>query len=226
VEIQYNKKKKDMKSDPLVDSISASRDFIQKNNRQIITFLTIVVLVAGAYFLYSSLQKQRSARAQEAFGKAMVSFSGQDAQKTAELLSAVIDNYKGTAQAAYSAYLLGSELLKRNQTEQAIDKLSIAASSGRKAGFVGAAALEGISVAYEAQGNPSEALRYLDKAIAEKSLGYRVPQLKWKKALLLKSSQSFSEATALCDDLLTDTLAVDLHQKVKNLKTELNILAQ
>jgi len=223
VNIQYSKKKEELRHDPVMESIIRAKQFVEQRASYFTGGLIAVLFVVAFVFIYQSMRKSSVEKAQEAFGRAMSAFSSRDEEKAIELLTVVSDNHKHTPQAVYSAYILGTIFINRGQHDQAIEWLKLAVSKRTDVGFAGAAALEALATAYEAKEDYDNAIAYGEKALNDRRLSYRRPEIRWKLALMQKNLNRFDEARRFCDQVLADTLAVDLHQRVRNLRVEMDL---
>jgi tetratricopeptide (TPR) repeat protein len=220
VNITYSKKKQEMRHDPVMESIMGAREWLVKN-RTVVTSATFGVLfVAIIAMVLFSVRTASMQKAQEAFGRAMVAYVDRDEAKAVELLTSVADNNKHTPQAAYSAYLLGSLYLAQDKYDEAIEWLQSVASR-HDAGFVPGEALEALGMAYEGKGDLQNAVKYYGKALGDDRVAYRQDAVRWKLALIKQQQKEYGEATALCQKILADTLAADLHPKAEQLIAEI-----
>jgi tetratricopeptide (TPR) repeat protein len=233
VDIQYSKKKQEMRSDPVMEFIIRAKDFFVGQGNVMMGVAVGALLVLGALMIYNSVKKSSVHKAQEAFGKALIAYESASSNapgaltldKAVEGFKTVVDNNKNSPQAIYSAYILGHIFLRQQRYDEAITWFNAAVSGSAQTGFVGASALEGLASCYEAKGNLQEALNFLKKAADDGRLRYRGPELAWKAALISKELRSFGDAKQFCQKIIADTVsaAAAFKQKAENLLTEIRI---
>jgi tetratricopeptide (TPR) repeat protein len=228
LEIKYSKKKQEIRKDPFLDFLSTAKEFVDKNTNTLIGAGVAFCLVLAGIWVYNFITKSNEEKAQEAFGRAMVSYNSKDEKKAIEDFKTVVDNYKNSPQASYSAFILGTIFLQGGKPDEAITWYKSAESKSTRTGFVGADALEGLASCYEAKGNREEALDCLKKAMEDGRVQFRFPALAWKATLLCKDLGRVSEAREYCRKILADTMvqAGAYRQKAENVLTELQILAK
>lgn len=223
MEIKHNKKKQEMRRDPVLEGIVKAKELATENSNRLIVILAAILLAAGGYFAYTHVKKQSIGKAQEAFGAAMIAYSARDTAKAVETLTLVVDNHRGTPQAGYAAYLLGDMYLGAGKYDQAIKWLDIA-TRRTNAGFVSGEALEALAVCYEATGDLEQAVEYYRLALGDERISYRFPAIRWKLALVLFRSDQPDEAKRYCEELVGDTLAGEYRAKAENLLAENRLL--
>jgi tetratricopeptide (TPR) repeat protein len=146
----------------------------------------------------------------------MIAFNAHEYDKAIELFRNVADSYRSTVQGIQGAYMLGSILYEKEKYDEAITWYTVASKGGEKADFIAGQAIEGIALCYEAKGDVKSAISYLETALKDESIKFRHSAIKWKLALLTKNSD-INRAKLLCNELVSDTLAKDFHQKAENL---------
>lgn len=219
--IEYNKHKAELRDDPLVDALSVAKEFVGRKSRELSVGAVAVLIVVVGILVFLQVQAGARRKADEAFGKALAVYTAGDIQKSIDALTDVANEYKGTPHAAYSAYVLGSALVQAERFDEAIDWFEVASKGSNSAGFIPAAAIDGLSIAYEGKGDFEQALSYGRKALADKRISYRHAHLRWRMALLSSALKDNSQAIQFCSEIVSDTLAVSYHQKAKNLVAEL-----
>ncbi len=219
--IEYSKKKHDLRSDPLVEFLAKAKAFVTAHGKNLTVVVVGAAIVVAGAVLFAQMRAAAQKRADAAFGRALEYYESSDRQKAILELGDVANEYRGTPHAAYAAYLLGMTLIEENRPAEALEWFDVASKGAPGAGFVPAAALEGLSMAYEAQGDYQQALAYAQKALDDKRLAHRHPHLRWRMALLNAQLSNTSQALALCRAIESDTLAMALHQKARNLEAEL-----
>lgn len=207
MEIKYSKKKQEIRQDPFMDFLARAKDFTAAKSNTLTGIGIAICLVVAGVVVYGYLQRSGEEKAIEAFGKAMVAYESGDQARAVEALRTVVDNSKNTPQSVYSAYLLGSVLLRQGKYDEAITWFNSAVSGSSKAGFVAADAQEGLAGCFEAKGSRDQALACLSKAVADPRIGYRRATIAWKAALLCREMARTSEAEGYCKTIETDTTA-------------------
>jgi tetratricopeptide (TPR) repeat protein len=219
VEISYNKKKQELRSDPLVDSLLDAKKLLREHGRNIGIGVVGGLIVALVVVVWVQMRSSAQLSSEESFGRAMAAYDEQQYDKALSLFDSTANEHKGTPHAAYAAYMAGSLLLDKEQYDAAIAWFGMAAS-GRSTGFVGAAALEGLSSAWEGKGDLSKALEYGRKALADSRLSFRHPALRWRLALISRELRDYDQVTSYCQQIIDDTLAAAYQQKAQNLVAE------
>ncbi len=220
--IQQNKKKKEIKEDPVLEGVLRAKEYISKNSTTLIIAVAAVVVVAVGAVFYFNAKESSIRKAQEIFGTAMIDYNANQMDKALTAFSDVANNYRQTPHGVMSAFMMGSIYMKQGNYDQAINWFETAVSNKKEAGFVGAQALEGLAAAYEAKGDVSSAMKYLQRALEDEQLKFRHSAISWKMALLNQESNAELSQT-LCEKLISDTLATEYHQRAQNLLAVLKI---
>jgi len=214
--IHQNKEVKSLKEDPLVTWLIKAKLYCKKNTNLLIGVLIAVIIVVGGSIVLKQVKGAAEVKAGEAFGKAMIAYNGQDFEKAIDLFRNVADNYRSTPQGVQSSYMLGAILYGQGKYDEAITWYTIASQGGDKADFLAGQSLESIALCYEAKGDITKAISFLESALKDNSAKFRHNAIKWKLALLTRDSD-VSRAKLLCKELVSDTLANEFHQKAENL---------
>lgn len=214
--IHQNKEEKSLKVDPLVTWLIEVKAFGKKNSNMLIGVLVAIVIGVAGVTIFGQIQKSAAGKASEAFGSAMIAYTGHDYAKSVELFKNVSENYRSTVQGIQSAYMLGSIFYEQEKYDEAITWYTVASQGGEKADFVAGEALEAIALCYEAKGDVTSAVSYLEKALKDDKVKFRHTAIKWKLALLIKGAD-VKRAKILCNEIVSDTLAKEFHQKAENL---------
>lgn len=226
MEIKYSKKKQEMRKDLFFDLVNNSKDFTEKNSKTLVSIGIALLIVLIGLFGYRYINAANEQKTQDSFGKAMVAYSTGDEVRAMEALKYVVDNHKGSAQAVYSAFILGNVYLQGGKFDEAINWFNQASSKNAETGFVGAGALEGLATCYAEKGNREESIKYLQQALTDERIRYRFPELAWKAALLSKDMGKLTEAKKYCEQIVNDTTsqAKEFKQKAENVLTEIMVL--
>jgi TolA-binding protein len=219
--IQYSKKKQEIRHDPVMDAFFSIKDYLAANTRQLIIAVVTAVVAVAAFFLISAVMTKRTQAAQEAYGKAMIAFQKNDYTQASAEFAAVVEKHRRSPQAGYSAFMLGSISLRQAKYDEAIKWFEIAATGKGDANFVPGKANEGLAACYEAKGDAQKAYDYLDKALKDENLSFRAPALRWKMALIAMQLNKNDDARSFCKALASDTLAGEFQRKAENLLVEI-----
>lgn len=214
MDIKYNKHKQEFGNDPFMSFLLDSKEFFKKNSKLLSAGLIAVVIVLAGLSVFNFMAKSNEKKVQTEFGSAMISYENQQMANAAEKFKLIAEKYSNTPQGLQSAYLLGGILFDQGKYEEA-KKLYVIASK-EKNEFIGAQANEGIAACYEASGDVSSSLKYLEKALADNRIAYRHGAIRWKIALLSKSSDA-AKAKKICNEIISDTTATEYHQPAENL---------
>jgi TolA-binding protein len=224
LEIKYSKKKEELRKDPVMDSIMDARDWLTHNTSFITGTLIVLVFIAGFFGVYQYMKRSAEVKAQDAFGKAMIAYQQQDIPAAAVAFKDIVENFKNTPQAVYGAYMLGYIFLSQQKDDEAINWFKTAVSKNKKTSFAGAEPLEALGVCFEAKGNIAEAENYYTRALQESRLDFRYPAIKWKLALISREKGNYQKASAFCQEIMADTMAVKYHRDADNLLTEIRCM--
>ncbi len=215
--IKYSKKKEELRKDPVLESIEKSRIFIKEKGNRIITSIVIIVIIFIGFQIVTYVKETSLSKAQDDFGRAMIVYTEGDVTKAIEAFNLVIENHKKTPHAAYSAYMIGYISLLKENYDGAIDYFEKVLSNKKDIGFIQGQSLEGLATCYEAKGDLNKSLHYFEKAINNKTVAYRYPTIKWKMALINKKLGNDDKVFHYCNEIISDTLAMDLKKKAENL---------
>lgn len=218
--IKYNKQKQELRDDPVLDGLIKTKDLIQKHNNAVIGTLSVIVVVGALAVGFNYFKNSRDKRAREDFGKAMVAYSDQKMTDAIDQFRTVAESYRGSVTGTMSAYMLGSILYQQGRYDEAITWYD-AVNKGANIGFVNAQAYEGLAACYEVKKDTAAALKNIEKALADERISYRHGALRWKAALLSRANDT-GRAIALCDAIISDTLATEQHQNAEFLKALLS----
>jgi len=221
VNIQYSKKKEEMRSDPLMESLMQLKQFVRQYGRQVTGVTVAAAVVAVVVIVYVQMRGAAESKADAAFGQALALINDGKLDDAVVQLGEVANEYKGTPHAVYAAYALGAALVAQERYDEAIGWYEVASRGGSASSMVPAAALEGLAVAYEAKGELDKAREYCAKALSDKRLAHRRPHLRWRLALLNEALHESEAAATLCREIVSDTMAVAYHQKARNMLAEI-----
>jgi tetratricopeptide (TPR) repeat protein len=222
VNIEYSKKKQEMRRDPLMEFLVVAKQFFIARSNTLIGFGVGAAIVIAALAAWNSIQKRQVRRAQEAFGNAMVLYAKNDDQKAFEEFAKVIQSDGGSPHAAYSAYLMGQILMKQGKYQDAIKWFEIARTKG-SANFVGGSAIEGLAACYESLGQMDKAQNCFAEAMKNDQLKFRQNAIRWKLALINQEQKQFDKAMQFCGEIVADTSEKVLRDQAANLLEELKI---
>ncbi|MBD3320330.1 MAG: tetratricopeptide repeat protein [Chitinivibrionales bacterium] len=220
--IQYSKKKQEIKRDPLVEFLVSAKEKATSHSTFLLGGVAAIALAAVLIMSYNYMAKSNQRKAQEAFGNAMLAFNSGNDQKAIESLALVTENHGNTPQAAYAAYLIGHLLRQQDRCDEAITWFEMARSKSKGKNFIAGGALEAMATCYESMDSLQQAVTYFKRALKEKHYEYRAPAIRWKLALLNKGLHEYDLAKEFCRKIVSDTLAADLQQDAENLLVELN----
>jgi len=218
--IKYNKKKQELHEDPVMDGLLKTKEFVSKNSNTVTGFIIALLVILGLGFGYNQFRLKKIENAREAFGKAMVAYSEKDLEGAVTQFTTVAQKYRGSVSGSMAAYMLANLLFEQQRYDSAIESYKTVIS-GPNVGFVSAQANEGIAACFEAKGETDAAITHLQKAIGDERSAHRYSALRWKLALLTKSSDT-TKAIELCNEIIADTLAQEYGQEARYLKAMLS----
>ena len=215
--IKFSQKKKELREDPVIETFFQTKAFVQKNLNILVGTAIVIAFAAVVLVVYSWMKSDSLAKAEAAFGTAMIEYSNRNIEKAVENFRIVADNHRNTPQGEMSSIMLGSIFMSMGRNDDAIKWFEVASAKKGRLGFLGAEALEGLATAYEAKGDITKALEYLEKALNDDRARYRHAAIRWKMALLNQKINNAVRAEALCREILSDTTATDYRQQAENL---------
>ena len=215
--IKYNKKKKELRKDPVLESIGKIRDFVVKNSNTVISSILVVIFMFAGFQIYSYFKKTGMLKSQEAFGKATSLYKLQEYDKAIDAFKLVIENHGKSSHALYSCYMIGQILLSNGEYDKAISYFEKALSFKKNTAFLRGESLAGIGTSYEAKGELEKSLQYFQEALNDEKIRYRHPSIQWKMALINKKLGKKDKVVYYCNKLVSDTLITDYKKKAENL---------
>ncbi|KMQ50883.1 hypothetical protein CHISP_2234 [Chitinispirillum alkaliphilum] len=214
--IKYNKKKQELKSDPVITALVKAKEFVLKNNTAVIGGLVVILFVLVGVLLFNRAKESSIRQAQEMFGLAVLEYNQNNLDEAISYFGDAANSFSHTPQGKMSAYMLGGIYYSQDNFDEAIKWFERAVSNKSSSGFIGAQALVGLGVSHEASGNSAKAMEYYRRALRDDRIAFQHPSVRWKMALLSRSENS-ELATELCKELISDTTATYYHQEAKNL---------
>ena len=215
--IKYSKKKEELRKDPVLESLEKARVFIKENGNRIVTAIVIAVLIFAGFQIFTYVRKMSIAKAQDSFGRGMILYANGEMDKAVEAFNLVLENHGRTSHAAYGAYMIGYIYLLQENYDNAISYFEKTLANKKNIGFIRGQSLESLATCYEAKGDLNKALDYFEKAMEDKTVAYRYPAIKWKMVLINKKLGNNDIVARYCNDLISDTLAVNFKRKAENL---------
>lgn len=220
MDIKYNKQKHELRDDPIMDFLLKSKDYLRNNQKGMMTVIVVILVGLAGTIAYNTFGKSNEKKIQNAFGIAMLNYESKNMNKAIENLKIVAEKYSTSPQGFQSAYLLGGLFYDEGKYDDAKKYFEIASKEGKE--FIGAQALEGLAACYESKGDMASAVTYLEKALADNRITYRHSAIRWKIALLNKSTDK-AKTKKLCNEIISDTTAIELHQPAENLLAVIDI---
>lgn len=217
MDIKYSKKKEELRKDPLIESLTVTKQYIKEHGNRIVTGIVVIALCVAGYFVYTYMKRATMTKAQEDFGKAMMLYKANDILKSIEAFDQVIENDGGSPHAAYSAYMVGQIYMIEGKYDDAIKYLEKALSNKKSMEFIPGQSLESLGICYEAKGDNEKALDCFEKALKDKAVIHRFPAIRWKMALINKKLGNTDKVLYYCKELASDTLAAEYKKKAENL---------
>ena len=217
--IKYSKQKQELREDPVLDGLLSTKEFVQKNLNTLVGVVLALVLVSGIFLVFNYIQKSRIKSAREEFGKAMVFYSEQKLTEAVDQFRTVAENSRRSVAGTMSAYMLGSILYQQGRYDEAITWYE-AVNKGANVGFINAQAYEGLAACYEVKADTTAAIKNLELALDDERASYRRNALRWKMALLSRSSDMV-RAKKICEEIISDTTAQEYWHDAEFLKATL-----
>lgn len=217
MKIKYNKKKEELRKDPVLESIEKAQKFLTEQGTKVFIGLLIAAVLFIGFKSITYFQNRQLVKAQEAFGKATIHYQAKNQEQAREAFDQVLENFANTPLAAYSAYMLGHMYLTDKKYDQAIAYYERALASKKSKGFTRGETLEALATCYEGKDDLAKALEFLVDACKDKNITYRYPALYWKIALINKKLGKREEVLYYCNKIVNDTLALNFQKKAKNL---------
>ncbi len=222
MEIRHNKKKEEMRHDPVLDAVADVRSYVENNRNIVLGAVGVLVAALVVVQVVLFVNKQNQAKAADLLGKAELMYlQDPGSARTTEALSQVSARYSGTVHAVYSEFLIANEAYRKGQFDLALTHFEKAANGSGDAGFVRGEAVEGIGKCHEGKGDYEGAATYYNKVLADKSMAYRHPEILWRMALINQKLSRNDKATEFCAKILADTAAFAYRQKAASLSAEI-----
>ncbi len=215
--IKYNKKKEELRHDPVLESIAKTQQALKANSNRIISALIVIILILAGFQVMNYLGRKKLEGAQEGFGRGMLHLAAAEEDNALEAFSSVTDEFSNTAHGAYSAYLVGQIHLANGRYDEALASFESTVNNKNGKGFIQGEALIALATCYEAMGNDDLAMDYFNRALKDVSVRYRHPSVRWKMALLNKKNGNTEKAKTFCNELVSDTLSQDYGKKAEGL---------
>ena len=222
MEIRHNKKKEELRHDPVLEAIGDARAYVEKNRNAVLGVIIAIVVIFAAVQIALVVGKQNESKAADLYGKAQLMYlQDPSGARTTEALSQVYAKYSGTVHAVFSEFLLANEAYRKGQYDLAMTHFDKASKGNADAGFVRGEATEGIGKCLEGKGDFEGAANSYNKILGDKAMSYRHPELLWRLALINQKLAHNDKAAEFCAKILADTNAVVYHQKATSLAAEL-----
>lgn len=215
--IKYNKKKEELRKDPVLESIGKTRAFVVKNSNIVISSLLVLIFIFAGFQIFSYFKKTGMLKSQEAFGKASMLYKLQEYDKAIDAFKLVIENHGKSPHALYSSYMIGQILLSNSDYDEAISYFEKVSSAKKNTTFLRGESLVGIGTCYEAKGEFEKSLKYFQEALNDENVKYRHPAIQWKMVLINKKLGKKENVVYYCNKLVSDTLMTDYKKKAENL---------
>ena len=159
--------KKELKRDPLLDSVLKAQTFYEKN-RNILTYTVIgVIAVILISFWVKAIYEETNQEAVTLLGKAQVEYDQMNYSKARDFLNALLKEYDGTEAAEQGTFLLANLNFNENKTDEAMRLFKEFTDSYSGSHILLASGYAGIAACFEAQNNYSEAAVAYEKAFNE-----------------------------------------------------------
>ena len=159
--------KKELKRDPLLDSVLKAQTFYEKN-RNILTYTVIgVIAVILISFWVKAIYEETNQEAVTLLGKAQVEYDQMNYSKARDFLNALLKEYDGTEAAEQGTFLLANLNFNENKIDEAMRLFKEFTDSYSGSHILLASGYAGIAACFEAQNNYSEAAAAYEKAFNE-----------------------------------------------------------
>lgn len=214
MDIKYSKQKHELRDDPIMDFLLNSKEYLTNNQKGLLIVLVVIVVGIAGLLAFNMFEKSNSKKIEDAYGIAMLNYENKNMDKAIENLKIVAEKYPTSPQGLQSAYLLGGLFYDEGKFDDSKKYFEIASKESKE--FIGAQALEGLAACYEAKGDTKSAITYLDKALSDNRITYRHSAIRWKMALLSKNTDK-EKVRKLCNEIISDTTAIELHQGAENM---------
>jgi tetratricopeptide (TPR) repeat protein len=149
--------KHELREDNFVTAVLRAREFIFRHqNAFFVGVLAVIVIIAGVMWISSSRGKSREAAATQ-FAEAITTFRAGDIKSAEEMFRAINERFGGLEEGSYAAYLAGKCALEDGRNTHAIELFGEYLKSSKKYPFFHDAAIEGMAVAWENEGDYTKA---------------------------------------------------------------------
>ena len=111
--------RKEIKKDPLLDSIEKIENGFEENRKTIINvlFFFVAIIIVGS--IYVSNQNDIELESSSAFGAALVAYSNLDYASAKFQFESISTNYEGTESEIFSNYYLGTSAYEQGKFDDA-----------------------------------------------------------------------------------------------------------
>lgn len=222
--IKHNKKKEELRKDPVMDAVAEAHNFFKHHSKHLLTFLIVIAVVSAAVLIFNNIKERKIQQAKRDFSKALILRDDQKDKEALEAFLHVFDTYKGTPQAVYSAFIIGHHYRDQEKYDEAISWFQQASKGNKDAGFISGESLEALAVCYEAKGDITKAQEYFELALKDESIPHRHAAIRWKMALINKKQGNTEKVKYYCGTLISDSTAVEYKQKAENLLAVADLL--
>ncbi len=159
--------KREIKEDKFTTFMLTAKDQFQQNWQFYVIGIVVVILLVAAVSYYFSSQSTKGEEASARFARAMLDYQNGNDQIAILGFTEVIDDYGGAAVCEQAVYLVGKINLDTRNYSEAIRYFQMYLDKYKADRISRAAALAGIAVASENQGNNAEAAASFVRASEE-----------------------------------------------------------
>ena len=150
--------RKEIKKDPLLDSLEKIENGFEENRKTIINVLIFFVAIIITGSIYVNNQNDIELESSSAFGAALVAYSNSDYDNAKFQFESVSSNYEGTENEIFSNYYLGKIAYDLGEFDEAKILLNDFLDNTKKATFVCGAIKRLVDISF----NENDFLKSLD----------------------------------------------------------------
>ena len=156
--------KKELKRDPLLDSMLKAQQYYEDNKSRITYILGAIVAVVLIIFLFNYFVKQSEQQASALLGKAQVEYDALNYSKARVFLENLVTEYSGSDAALQGTFLLANLNFNENNYAEAKNLFKEFIDSYSGSNILLASGYAGYAACLSNEGSYSEAAEYYEEA--------------------------------------------------------------
>ncbi|MBN1155297.1 tetratricopeptide repeat protein [candidate division KSB1 bacterium] len=168
--------KKQIKEDKLVTTYFKVMDYIEQNQKIVIIGTVSIIVVALAIILFMRSKRNAELSASLELTKARVEIQQNNLESATDILTSLVDNYKGTENAGRGVFYLGNINYSQGDLEAAMKYYKDYIDDYKDNDILASSAYAGLAACYEQKGEYLEAAKIYEKAAREFPKNFQAPE--------------------------------------------------